>query len=106
MADEETTQDENAGKSDSEAEIKEADTIRIALGDTYTFIRSRELNKTLIGYTFDHYIDEAKRAIKDPEAPSTDEVVRRPSSIDRLVSLEASFQDALTKLRKKVEKQG
>ena len=99
MAEDKLTTDQDADA------IKEADTLRIAIGNTYTFIRSRELNKSLSGYTFDHYIDEAKRAIKDTSS-SPSGVVVRPSYTGQLMSLEASFQDALTKLRVKVEKGG
>lgn len=38
--------------------------VRRVVADTYTFIRSQEINRTLSGFTFDHYLEEAKRAIK------------------------------------------
>jgi hypothetical protein len=84
-------------------EVTESDKIRTALGNTYTFVRSREFNKTVIGYTFDHYIDAAMRSIKDSSSSTSNLVVTRIPQMDLLVSLEASFSDALDQLKKKVE---
>jgi len=78
--------------------------VRTALGNTYTFVRSREINKTIASFTFDHYIDEAKRAIKEDRllrsASSPGEGVgRRLSKLSELEKIEKDFKNAMVKAR-------
>lgn len=85
-------------------ERKADDQIRSVLADTYTFVRSREINKTIAGFTFDHYIDEAKRQIKEDRilrSPSTalEGVGKRPSKLASLDKLEQDFNNMLSKIQ-------
>ena len=87
-------------------EIKADMELRSTLGDTYTFVRSREINKTILSFTFDHYIDEAKREIKEDRIlrsasdPNTG-VGKRPSKLSAIQKLEQDFNNALPKLQDK-----
>ncbi len=78
--------------------------VRSALADAYTFVRSREINKTIAGFTFDHYIDEAKRLIKEDtllrSASSPAEGVgRRMSKLSSLEKIQRDFNNAMAKAR-------
>lgn len=42
----------------------EVQRIRNIIAESYTFVRSQEINRTIASFTLDHYIDEAKREIK------------------------------------------
>lgn len=82
--------------------------MRSILADTYTFVRSRELNKTIASFTFDHYIDEAKRAIKDERtlrsaSNPSEGVGRRPSQLTALQKLEQDFNNMAAKIREVAE---
>ena len=81
---------------------------------SYTFIRSAEINKTIASFTLDHYIDEAKRAIKgkgrvvlrnaDGEVSDI-----RPPKLDVLLNLEKLFSDSfavIEALAKKADEEG
>lgn len=82
--------------------------LRAILGDTYTFVRSREINKTILSFTFDHYIDEAKRDIKEDRIlrsasdPNTG-VGKRPAKLTAVQTLEQDFNNAMSKLQKVAE---
>lgn len=78
--------------------------IRTALANAYTFVRSREINKTISGFTFDHYIDEAKRYLKEGQAlrsasSPTEGIGRRLSKMSLLEKVERDFNNAMTKAR-------
>lgn len=82
--------------------------MRSILSDTYTFVRSAEINKTISSFTFDHYIDEAKRALKEDRvlrsaSNPTEGVGRRMPKITALEKLERDFNNALPKMRKVAE---
>lgn len=82
--------------------------LRSVLSDTYTFVRSAEINKTILGFNFDHYIDEAKREIKEDRiirsaADPVTEIGRRLSKLDSLAKLEQDFANMLEKIRKLAE---
>lgn len=79
--------------------------MRQILADTYTFVRSSELTKTISNFTFDHYIDEAKRALKEDRvlrtaSNPTEGVGKRPSLISALEKLETDFNNSLAALQK------
>jgi hypothetical protein len=83
---------------------RENEEIRTVLSDTYTFVRSREINKTIASFTFDHYIDEAKRAIKEDRilrtaANPTEGAGKRPGKLSALAKLENDFANAIAKIR-------
>ena len=83
--------------------------VRRVVADVYTFVRSQEINRTLSGFTMDHYIEEAKREIKGETVTiggidQTGRALRgaggeafgiRPSKLDALTSLEDEFQATL-----------
>lgn len=88
----------------SQADHLEAVALRSVLSDTYTFVRSAEVNKTILSFTFDHYIDEAMRRIKEDRvlnAPSDSSVGvgKRLSQLNALTKLEQDFNNAFSKLR-------
>lgn len=83
---------------------RENDEVRSTLSDAYTFVRSREINKTIASFTFDHYIDEAKRAIKEDRilrtaSNASEGVGTRPGKLNALAKLETDFTNALSKIR-------
>lgn len=95
-------------KKATEAERKADAELRSVLADTYTFVRSAEINKTIASFTFDHYIDEAKRAIKEDRvlrsaADPVTGVGKRPAKLTALEKLEQDFKKSLEKLRKMAE---
>lgn len=78
--------------------------MRSVLADTYTFVRSAELNKTIASFTFDHYIDEAKRRLKEDRilrsaSNPAEGVGKRPSKISALTKLETDFNNSLAKIK-------
>lgn len=86
------------------ADAKAALALRTVLADTYTFVRSAELNKTIASFTFDHYIDEAKRQIKvdrilSSASDSTKGVGTRPAQLTALTTLQTDFNNMLTQLQ-------
>lgn len=80
--------------------------MRAVLSDTYVFVRSAEINKTISGFTFDHYIDEAKRALKEDRILSSaagPSVGKRQAQITALETLETNFKNSLASMRKLAE---
>lgn len=79
--------------------IKEIQRVRRVIADTYTFIRSQEINRTLGGYTLDHYIEEGKRQIKGEGRAIRDAAGEafdiRPTKLEALNSLEDEFRATL-----------
>lgn len=52
---------------DEQKKFDEESQVRTAVGNVYTFVRTRNINKNISGFTFDHYIDEALRDIRGSE---------------------------------------
>lgn len=82
--------------------LKEIRRVRRVIADTYTFVRSQEINRTLGGYTFDHYLEEGKRQIKGKKgegrairSASGEAFDVRPTKLDALDSLEDEFRATL-----------
>ncbi len=92
----------------AQTETVESDEIRRTVADVYTFVRSREINKAISSFTFDHYIDERKREIigerivRSASNPG-DGVGRRPAQLDALSKLEADFSKAFDQAKKIAE---
>lgn len=87
-------------------DTKKDDQLRTTIADTYTFVRSREINKTIAGFTFDHYIDEAKRSIKEDRilrtaADADKGLGTRPSQLAALQKLQTDFGNAYEDAKKK-----
>jgi hypothetical protein len=79
--------------------------MRSVLSNTYVFVRSAETNRTISGFTFDHYIDEAKRALKEDRILSSASnpavgVGKRQAQITALETLETDFKNSLASMRK------
>lgn len=96
--------EEKSSTLDRKADIE----LRSVLSDTYSFVRSAEINKTILSFTFDHYIDEAKREIKEDRiirssADPVTEIGRRASKLSALAKLEQDFNNMLGKIRKLAE---
>jgi hypothetical protein len=81
--------------------------VRKAIADVYTFVRSQEYNRTIASYTFDHYIEFAKQAIKGTGRQIRDAsgkaVGIRPAKLEALSNLKTAFQGALEQARKMAE---
>jgi hypothetical protein len=79
--------------------LTEVDKVRNVVADVYTFVRSAEINRTIASFTFDHYIDEAKRKLKGTGTAIRDAAGRsigmRPTKLESLESLENEFQGSL-----------
>lgn len=88
-------------------DIKEEEQLRTIIADTYVFVRSAEINKTIASFTFDHYIDEAKRQIKEDRilrsALNPEGVGKRPSKLAALEKLEADFTSIYDKAKIRAE---
>jgi len=101
MAEDDVTQFEApASTQDRRTDVE----VRSALANAYTFVRSREINKTISGFTFDHYIDEAKRSLKEDRilrsaASPAEGVGRRLSKMSMLEKVERDFNNAMAKAR-------
>lgn len=96
-------------ETDATATERRADAqMRIVLSDTYTFVRSSEINKTISGFTFDHYIAEAKNALKEDRVlrsasnPAVG-VGKRQAQIPALEKLETDFNNSLDNMKKLAE---
>lgn len=92
-------------------DLSESEQIRKTIADTYTAVRSSEINKTIAGFTLDHYIDEAKRKIKEERvlrsASNPNEGVgTRPSLLTTLDKLEEDFNKSYEKAKEMAEKVG
>jgi hypothetical protein len=90
----------------STAQDRRADTtMRSVLSDTYVFVRSAEVNKTISSFTFDHYIQEAKNALKvdrilkSASNPAVG-VGSRQAIITALETLETNFNNSLDSMKK------
>lgn len=109
MADDEAPVPADMVESKATEEERKADSeLRSILSDTYTFVRSAEINKTISSFTFDHYIDEAKRAIKEDRvlrsaADPVTGVGKRASKLSALEKLEQDFKKSIDKMRKLAE---
>lgn len=108
MADDEPIPAELVEHKATEQERRADMEMRTVLADTYTFVRSAEINKTVSSFTFDHYIDEAKRTIKEDRVlrSASDPVTgvgRRTSKLSILEKLQQDFNNALGKIRKLAE---
>lgn len=93
----------------NQAESLELDEIRRTVADVYTFVRSREINKAISSFTFDHYIDERKREIKGERIIRSasrpgEGVDRRPAQLDAISRLEEAFKKGFEKAKKVAEK--
>lgn len=89
----------------TQPESQELDQIHQVVADVYTFVRSREINKTISSFTFDHYIDEGKRQIKGQRVIRSaskpgEGVGTRPSQLDQISKLEEDFNKILDKAKK------
>lgn len=91
-------------------ELEKSDQVRRAIADTYTFVRSREINTTIASFTLDHYIDEAKRLIKGDDRQLRDAsgedslaVGTRPTQLEALASIQQAFNDAFDDAKKLAE---
>lgn len=108
MADDEPVPAEMVESKASAVDRKADAAMRAVLSDTYTFVRSSEINKTILSFTFDHYIDEAKRAIKEDRVlrsasdPNTG-VGKRASQLNALTKLETDFNNSIAKIRSVAE---
>lgn len=73
--------------------------VRRVIADTYTFVRSQEINRTLSGFTLDHYIEEAKRQImgtgRSIRDAAGETINLRPTKLEQLNSLEEEFRSTL-----------
>lgn len=73
--------------------------IRTVVANVFTFVRSQEINRTISSFTFDHYLDEAKRKIKGEGRQlrnAAGEVSGvRPSKLEALEALENEFNESL-----------
>jgi len=89
----------------------QADKIRLTLANTYTFVRSREVNRQIASYTFDHYLEEAKSRIKgaalalrDAGGKTQDASGRdfgtRPTQLEALTTLEQDFNAGFEEMKK------
>lgn len=79
--------------------VSEVERVRVVVADTYTFVRSQEINRTIASFTLDHYIDEAKRQIKGEGREIRDAsgkaVDVRPTKLEALEKLETEFKASL-----------
>lgn len=82
--------------------------MRSILSDTYSFVRSAEFTKTVASFTFDHYIDETKRALKEDRilrsaSNPSEGVGKRQAKITALETLETNFKNSVANMRKLAE---
>lgn len=86
----------------------EVERVRRVIADTYTFVRSQEFNRTIAGYTFDHYIEFAKQSIKGKGREIRNAAGQvldiRPTKLEALETLQTAFKSVLTEARKLAEK--
>lgn len=92
------------GSKESASERKADAEMRAVLADTYTFVRSAEINKTIASFTFDHYVDEAKRRIKNDRilrsaSNPNQGVGKRQAKLSALEKLEQDFTKMIDKIR-------
>ena len=79
--------------------IRTSERIRRVVGDTYSFVRSQEINRSLGSFTLDHYIEEEKRSIKGEGRDIRDAAGEafdvRPTKLESIDSLEDEFRAVL-----------
>jgi hypothetical protein len=97
--------------SKSADELQKSDQVRQAIADTYTFVRSREINTTFASFTLDHYIDEAKRLIKgdgralrDASGEDSLAIGTRPTQLEALAAIQQAFNNAFQDAKTLAEK--
>lgn len=92
------------------SEPSESEQVRRTIADVYTFVRSAEINRTIASFTLDHYLDEAKRKIKEDRllrsAANPEGIGSRPSQLSALEKLEADFDKVFAKAKEMAEKVG
>lgn len=88
-------------------QLQKSDQIRQAIADTYTFVRSREINATIASFTLDHYISEAMTQIKGDDRQLSDAsgedslaIGTRPTQLEALASTQQAFNDAFDDAKK------
>lgn len=91
-------------------ELQKTDQIRLSIANTYTFVRSREINTTIASFTLDHYIDEAKRLIKgdgrllrDASGQDSLAIGSRPTQLESLAAIQQAFNNAFDDAKKLAE---
>lgn len=101
----------NSSPAPTNVELNKQDQIRQALADTYTFVRSREINTTIASFTLDHYISEAMMQIKGDDRQLVDAsgqdslaVGTRPTQLEALATLQQAFNDAFSAAQKLAQK--
>ena len=103
-----TSTEQDALRKTKEKELEKETHLRAVLGSVYTATRSAELNKTIASYTFDHYIEEAKRKIKGSGQEIRDAGGQalgiRPSKLEALEKLEKDFEGILEEARETAER--
>lgn len=81
----------------------EVDSVRKVIADTYTFVRSQEYNRTIASFTFDHYIEFEKQAIKGTGRQIRDASGQtlgvRPTKLEALTNLQTAFNGILAQAR-------
>jgi hypothetical protein len=92
-------------------ELNKTDQVRQALADTYTFVRSREINTTIASFTLDHYISEAMMQIKGSDRQLSDAsgqdslaIGTRPTQLEALASIQDAFNTAFDDAMKLAQK--
>jgi hypothetical protein len=93
----------------AQKELEDLEKQQRALGNIYTFVRSTEITKAIGMFTFDHYIDEAKRVIKGVGRQVVDaagqpvstspKISVRPSQLQYLDDIEKEFTDLYQTLK-------
>ena len=87
---------------------KEVERIRNIVASVYTFVRACEVNRTIASFTFDHYIDEAKRRIKGKgralRDASGESIGTRPTKLEVIEDLEKEFRDSFSVIEKMAKK--
>jgi len=85
----------------------EVERVRKVIADTYTFVRSQEYNRTIASFTFDHYIEFEKQAIKGTgrqiRNASGQVLGTRPTKLEALINLQDSFKAVLQQARTMAE---
>lgn len=101
----------NSSPAPTTTELNKTDQVRQALADTYTFVRSREINTTIASFTLDHYISEAMMQIKGDDRQLVDAsgqdslaVGTRPTQLEALATLQQAFNDAFATAQKLAQK--
>ena len=102
----------DSGPTPEMLKLTEADKLREVLSQVYVFVRSQEINRVVAAFTFDHYIDEAKRLLKgtsyvraaDGRPLIVDQEQNqyevRPSLLDELQSMKSLFDTFYESMKK------